>query len=115
VSRRLTIRILILSAVLVLCLVVGTVLWVNAEAVEPRLTHFPLKGGAQQALLACSAGYALLDRSEAPISVVQNEADQAAQVDVEFLPLAVYAAQGLTIEGTQRDFTSFCVTHHMWP
>lgn len=108
-----------MSAVLVVVvtslLVGATLLWVKAEAAQPKYTHFPLVNGTQQALMACSAGYALIDRDESPLSFVEEEADQAANIKREFDPLALSAAEGLQSARSRTSFVSFCRRHHLWP
>jgi NAD(P)-dependent dehydrogenase (short-subunit alcohol dehydrogenase family) len=94
----------------------GVVVWLRHESEQPQYTHFPLRDGAQQALLACAAGYARLDvTSDYPPVPIEWEADQAANVNATFRPLAVYAADGLRTSAVARAFEAFCKANHMWP
>ena len=91
---------LALASLAATCVVVVMIIaWTEVEAVQPPHTHFPLSNGPQQALLACSAGYAPLEKSESPLAVVQEETDQAAVVNGRFEPLALLAGEGLESAG----------------
>ncbi|GEM_PF-3633775 len=114
-SRRRLWAIALGAALCLLLAVPGALLWARAEATQPAWTHFPLPNGRQQALLACSAGYALIVRDESPLSVVEQEAQQAARVDARFAPLVSAAASGLRTAASRSDFQSFCLEQHLWP
>jgi hypothetical protein len=107
----------VLLAGFALCALFGVaVLWVEHEAKSPSYTSFPLRNGAQQALLSCAAGYARLDITATyPLAPIQEEASEAASVDSEFEPLATLASGGLTTPRSQKDFTLFCQSHRLWP